>query len=357
MELGKGDETDFMKLQKMTKWLLGGLSALLTIAGAATIFAAADTTGTTEQPASYDTAMIELLSRIRAYTIARQPDFALIGNGAVGLLSTDGECTPADRQRLLDSLDGILAESLYYRWTADGFAATPAGDREPYLYDLLAAQRDSQQQGKQLTVLTLDYTDNEDEAETVRRHSRRNGFLPQVKSRRSLDQLNRDEGNLAPSAGRTVERLSEARNFDILLNPGRYRTKSAYLAALQRNDSDVLIIDAYFGGEMLTKDDVDRIKQRGDGSRRLVFAYLSIGEAASYRDYWQPTWAKQPPEWLAEPNPDWPDSYRVRYWMRSWQDILYGQPDSQLDRIMAAGFSGAMLDTIDAYQYFAAQDS
>ncbi len=345
-----------MMFQKTYKWLLGGLSALLTIAGAATIFAAAGTTRTTERPASYAAAMIDLLSQIKAYAAARQPEFEFIGNGAVGLLTSDGDLTVADRQRVLDSLDGIMAESLYYRWTADGFAETPSAEREPYLRALLAAKQTSRQQEKPLTVLTLDYTDRDRAAEKARRRSRTNGFLPQIKAGRSLDRLNRSEDRMEHATGHSVTRLSEAGSFDILLNPGRYHTKQAYLDALQHSDSDVLIIDAYFGGEMLTKADVDSIKQRRDGSQRLVFAYLSVGEAASYRDYWHSVWAKQPPEWLEGPNADWPDSYRVRYWERGWQDILYGRPDSQLDRIMGAGFSGAMLDTIDVYQYFSAQD-
>ena len=51
-------------------------------------------------------------------------------------------------------------------------------------------------------------------------------------------------------------------------------------------------------------------------------------------------------------NDDWEGNYKVRYWTRAWQDLLYGSADGYLDKIIAAGFDGAFLDVIDAYDYF-----
>jgi cysteinyl-tRNA synthetase len=75
---------------------------------------------------------------------------------------------------------------------------------------------------------------------------------------------------------------------------------------------------------------------------------MSIGEAEDYRYYWNPEWKTNQPSWLAEENPDWPGSYKVRYWDKYWQKIIYGY----LDKILTAGFDGVYLDIIDAFQYF-----
>jgi len=76
-----------------------------------------------------------------------------------------------------------------------------------------------------------------------------------------------------------------------------------------------------------------------------VYAYLSIGEAEDYRFYWQDTWSTDPPEWLAEENPEWPGNYLVRYWMAGWRDIL----DQYISRIVSQGFTGVYLDKVDSY--------
>jgi cysteinyl-tRNA synthetase len=38
--------------------------------------------------------------------------------------------------------------------------------------------------------------------------------------------------------------------------------------------------------------------------------------------------------------------------MKEWQDIIFGDADGYLDRIMNAGFDGVYLDIIDAFEYF-----
>ena len=55
---------------------------------------------------------------------------------------------------------------------------------------------------------------------------------------------------------------------------------------------------------------------------------------------------------MDELNPEWAGNYKVRYWDPEWKRIIYGEDDSYLDRIMNAGFDGAYLDIIDAFEYF-----
>jgi len=79
---------------------------------------------------------------------------------------------------------------------------------------------------------------------------------------------------------------------------------------------------------------------------RKVLSYLSIGEAEDYRWYWQPGWRPGSPDWIVEEDPDWPGNYRVEYWDPEWQAIVF----AYLERILAAGFDGVYLDTVDAYR-------
>ncbi len=108
-----------------------------------------------------------------------------------------------------------------------------------------------------------------------------------------------------------------------------------------------------------------------DGAyRKLVIAYIDIGEAEDWRWYWDPAW----PEWDCEGEPpaEWPDyvlacdpdgwtgNYPVAYWDEDWKDIIiYGQhtgshPDrdytSAVDEAIKDGFDGIYLDWVEGYE-------
>ncbi|NPA44475.1 MAG: hypothetical protein GXO49_02970, partial [Chlorobi bacterium] len=80
--------------------------------------------------------------------------------------------------------------------------------------------------------------------------------------------------------------------------------------------------------------------------------YMSIGEAENYRYYWQEEWNTNKPEWLDKENPDWEGNYKVWYWNKDWQNIIYGNDNSYLKKILDAGFDGVYLDIIDAFEYY-----
>ena len=113
-----------------------------------------------------------------------------------------------------------------------------------------------------------------------------------------------------------------------------------------------MIIDAFYEDEALSAADVAALQTKANGGRRLVLAYMSIGEAEDYRYYWQPGWRAEAPSWLDAENPDFAGNYKVRYWDQAWQDVILNGPDAYLTRITAAGFDGVYLDLIDAFEYY-----
>ena len=115
---------------------------------------------------------------------------------------------------------------------------------------------------------------------------------------------------------------------------------------------DLLVTDPFYEGEPLSPSAVSLLKKNG---KRLVLAYLSIGEAEDYRPYWQPGWKRGNPSWLGKENPDWPGNFAVHFWEVGWQRLILGSPTASLDRILAAGFDGVYLDKADVYQDLLAQ--
>jgi len=103
-----------------------------------------------------------------------------------------------------------------------------------------------------------------------------------------------------------------------------------------------------------TAADIGRLKASG----KTVLAYLSIGEAESYRGYWQAEWNTSPPSWMGVENPDWEGNYKVRYWDTNWQGIIFNDGGTgSLDYILDAGFDGVYLDIVDAYYYWGSDEA
>jgi cysteinyl-tRNA synthetase len=100
--------------------------------------------------------------------------------------------------------------------------------------------------------------------------------------------------------------------------------------------------------------DVIPALKNSPGGTKIVLCYMSIGQSEEYRWYWQSEWGQNPPEWLGETDPVWGDRW-VHYWNPKWQSIIYGTPESYLDKIIALGFDGVYLDRVDAYIFFQEQ--
>lgn len=140
------------------------------------------------------------------------------------------------------------------------------------------------------------------------------------------------------------ELLKQARSWG-------YQLQNVDAAKLASTGFDVLVVDAGSGdGEWgMTKREIAALKRKKDGTRRLVIAYMNIGEAEDYRFYWKPAWSKTPPSWMGSENCRWKGDHRVRHWSREWQAILYGSPTSYLGRLLELGYDGVYLDRVDVY--------
>ncbi len=214
-------------------------------------------------------------------------------------------------------------------------------------------------------------------------------------------------GGMADKAWTGADRLATVASWG-------YQLQRADPAQIARSPYDLVVIDYTRNGDAkrpLSPREVARMKRKPDGSRRIVLAYVSVGEAEDYRFYWDDSWlewsvpepathtqggtsaarssgapspgksgaaagstsipvppavpagpaepptqnepqrwisAKAPP-WLGDENETWRGNFAVRYWERGWQDLLFGTPKSYLDRVQSLGFDGVYLDRVDAY--------
>ena len=141
------------------------------------------------------------------------------------------------------------------------------------------------------------------------------------------------------------------------------------LEPIRQSGFDLVVIDYSADGSdesAFTAEQIAALKE-GEGQPKIVLAYMSIGEAEIGRFYFDPAWitpdpreepdgpfelTDEAPEFLFEPNPEWPDNFKVRYWDAEWQRIVM----NYLDRILDAGFDGVYLDIIDGFEFFGPED-
>ena len=101
---------------------------------------------------------------------------------------------------------------------------------------------------------------------------------------------------------------------------------------------DMVVIDYSRDGTsetVFTPAELETMKKKPDGGRRIVLSYLSIGEAEKYRYYWKWYWGWFfgwfAPSWRDRQNKEWRGNYAVRYWDPGWQEIIV-TGDEQLSR-------------------------
>ncbi len=290
------------------------------------------------------------VERISGYARLADSNFIIIPQNGHELLTANGMADGAVATEYIDTIDGVGREDLLYGYDSDD-KPTKAADSDA----MLAFMNLAESQGVQ--VLATDYCSTPSKIDDSYARSEAKGYVSFAAPKRNLDII-----PAYPSAPYNVNTghisaLSDAKNFLYLLNPSPFASKSAYLNALSATDYDIIIMDLFYEDSegnptALTLADLARLKTKANGGTRVLICYMSIGEAEDYRYYWEDSWKKSKPEWLAKENPDWKGNYKVEYWHPDWQALIYGSTDAYLDRIMAAGFDGVYLDIIDAYEFF-----
>lgn len=98
------------------------------------------------------------------------------------------------------------------------------------------------------------------------------------------------------------------------------------------------------------KADVSLLKNSSNssGGKKIVVCYIDVGEAESYRWYWQKSWQIGDPDWIVAEDPDgWDENYPVKFWRKEWKNIM----KKCLDRIIEDGYDGIYLDWLEIYSF------
>lgn len=294
----------------------------------------------------YKDEMRAFVMDISRYAKEINPEFSIIPQNGVELVTQDGTEDGPLAIDYLNAIDGHGQESLWYGDPIDN--AATGKSRTSYLLNYLEK---SKAEGN--AILVTDYCRTNNKINTSITNAQEKEFIHFVATERELNVIPTEAYAIPNENADDVLKLIDAKNHLFYLNYGAFQTKEDWLAQLTTTNYDVLILDAFFATEQqLTAEDITALKTKANGGKRQVIAYMSIGEAEDYRFYWDNNWDFEPPIWLADENPNWPGNFKVKYWEQDWQNTIIYNQDSYLNLILSAQFDGVYLDIIDAFEFF-----
>jgi len=126
--------------------------------------------------------------------------------------------------------------------------------------------------------------------------------------------------------------------------------------AISATNFDVVLIDLDFNEETLTSAEISQLKTKLNGAKRIVISYINVGAAENWRYYWKKKWNTIHPLWMKKKYEGYKDERWVKFWKKDWQEIIYGNDNSYIKKIINAGFDGAYLDNVEAFYFLYYKD-
>lgn len=294
--------------------------------------------------------MRDFVQAISAYGEENIPNFIIIPQNGQEIVTQSGEEDGVPATEYLNAIDGVGREDLFYGYDKDN-KPTPEEEKN-YMMAFLDI---CEQYG--IEVLTTDYCSSYDKVDDSYKQNEAKNYISFASPQRELNIIPDYPSEPYNVNSFDIQSLANSKNFLYLINPENYTTKQDFITAVSQTDYDIIIMDCFFNNQEFTASEINSLKTKKNSGLRIVISYMSIGEVEDYRYYWQDSWINSPPSWLEDENPDWEGNYKVRYWDKDWQSIIYGNDNSYLKKIINAGFDGVYLDIIDAFEYFENQES
>jgi cysteinyl-tRNA synthetase len=269
-----------------------------------------------------------------------------VPQNGIELVTNTGEEDGALATYYLNAIDGNGQEDLFYGYIEND-EPTPESSTD-YLRTFLDKSHDA---GNVILVTDYCYTHSNMDDSYAKNNAA--GYVSFAADNRQLYNIPDYPVPIYSENNNVVVSLNQAKNFLYLINPAGSSTKADFIDKITATNYDLLIMDYFLDdGTEFSLTDIAQLKQKANGGQRLLLAYMSIGEAEDYRYYWQENWNSNKPYWIVDENPDWKGNYKVEYWSQDWRNIIYGNDESYLKKIINGGFDGVYLDIIDAFEYF-----
>ncbi len=284
--------------------------------------------------------MQQFVTDISSYARSMNPDFIIIPQNGIELAFKNTNPDKGVMSSYLSSINGIGVEELFYHGSL-----SVDNERLSMLKKLVSSKK----------IIIADYvSDNSNIANAIER-SKNEGFISFPRRSDNYDYKFIPQ-SITDENGEDITRLNDAKNCLYLISTDNFADKQSMISAIGATNYDVVLIDLFFDESAFTKQEVQQLKEKANGAKRLLIAYISIGSAENYRYYWQSDWKQGKPSWLKKKYQGYQDEIWVQFWHKEWQNIIYGNDNSYIKKIIDAGFDGSYLDNVEAYYFLSDKD-
>ncbi len=240
--------------------------------------------------------MRNFVQEISTYSHTQKPGFIIIPQNGTELLTNSGDANGIPQSNYISAINGVGREELFYGYNNSNDMSTPATESDKWLALCKVGKNNG------LKVLTTDYCFTNYKIQDSYTRNFEHDFISFAATRRELDNIpdtlpyNRNSYDILT--------LANAKNYLYLINTQSYSSKQTFINDMQATNYDVIIMDAFFqesgNNQIWSAIEIEKLKTKANGGKRLVVAYMSIGEAEDYRWYWQSAWNENKPAWLEE---------------------------------------------------------
>ncbi len=296
---------------------------------------------------NYKQEMRNFVQEISVYAKNMNPSFVVIPQNGAELISTTGNDEGAPDMQYINAIDGMGQEGLNYGYETDNQATPHAENAWMRIFLDMAKTHGN------VKILITDYCSTPSNMDSSYAINHAQAYISFSANHRALDNIPDYPTPIYNENAAVISKLEQAQNFLYLINPDKkYPTQQAFVDAVKNTNYDVVIMDLFYNGQTYTKEQIEALKQKANGGKRLLICYMSIGEAEDYRYYWTSDWSVGHPSFIVAENPNWEGNYIVKYWQSEWKKIIFGNDNAYLKKILDAQFDGVYLDIIDAFEYF-----
>ena len=279
--------------------------------------------------------MQQFVIQISDYARGIKQDFIIIPQNGSELGFNDTDPAEGVMFSYINAIDGIGIEELFYNGEL-------SVDQERL--SMLQTLR------KSVKIMVSDFvSDKANNTDAIQRN-KNEGFICFVRSSDNYDYKIIPD-SITDENANDINSLADAKNYLYLISTDNFANKQAMLSAISATNYDVVLVDLFFDGTEFTIPEIQQLKVKANGGKRLVISYISIGSAENYRYYWQTGWIKGNPSWIKKNYEGYADEYWVEFWHADWQQIIFGNDNSYVKKIINAGFDGAYLDNVEAYYF------
>ncbi|HEY0091835.1 MAG TPA: endo alpha-1,4 polygalactosaminidase, partial [Flavobacterium sp.] len=280
--------------------------------------------------------MQELVIGISGYAKKLQPEFIIIPQNGSQLAFVGGKPHTSLHLPYLEAIDAFGIEGLFYNGS----------------YDVDTARVNILRKLKPLKkILVSEYLDDDKKIADAYLKNKNEGFTSFIRTKKNYNYEFIPKLLMEENAD-DITKMTDVKNYLYLINSRHYKTKADFIGALKATNHDLIIIDLFFNNnQAFTSSEIQMLKKKANGGKRLVVCYLNIGSAENWRYYWKKGWRLHSPDFLEKKYEGYKDEFWVKYWDENWQRIIFGNENSYTRKIITAGFDGAYLDNIEAYHY------